>query len=123
MTSAREISSCYTTIAADDLLITDGCYKFVDDMMGLVKYGPPSLIKCTKLTIEGKMYFEKNVVFEGEVRTSTTVLIEKIFMPSTSLAKEISFVIFFSSRYVRETTPRETTFVVIVIWAPSSLRR
>ncbi|KAL3893166.1 MAG: hypothetical protein SGPRY_014417, partial [Prymnesium sp.] len=44
----------------------DGCYKFVDDMMGLVKYGPPSLIKCTKLTIEGKMYFEKNVVFEGE---------------------------------------------------------
>jgi len=46
----------------------DGCYKFVDDMMALVKNGPPSLIKCTKLTIEGKMVFDKNVVFEGEVK-------------------------------------------------------
>jgi len=46
----------------------DGSYKFVDDMMGLVKDGPPSLINCTKLTVEGKMTFDKKVVFEGEVK-------------------------------------------------------
>jgi len=46
----------------------DGCYKFVDDMSALVANGPPSLIGCTKLTIEGKMVFDKKVVFEGEVK-------------------------------------------------------
>ena len=33
----------------------DGCYKFVDGLNGLIPNGPPSMIKCDKLTIEGKM--------------------------------------------------------------------
>merc|ERR1719171_1347108 len=35
----------------------DGCYKFVDQLMTLVPSGPPSLIGCKKLTIEGKVAF------------------------------------------------------------------
>merc|ERR1719183_1654316 len=42
----------------------DGCYKFVDDMMKLVPNGPPSLIDCTKLTIEGKVSLAAGVVFK-----------------------------------------------------------
>merc|ERR1719298_274136 len=33
----------------------DGPYKFVDALMALIPNGPPSLIQCDKLTIEGKM--------------------------------------------------------------------
>lgn len=46
----------------------DGCYKFVDQLQTLVPNGPPSLIKCDKLTIEGKMSFAKGVVFLGTVK-------------------------------------------------------
>merc|ERR1711918_21086 len=41
----------------------DGAYKFVDQLMGLIPNGPPSMIKCNKLTIEGKVVLEANVVF------------------------------------------------------------
>mmetsp|Transcript_4908 Transcript_4908/g.10839 ORF Transcript_4908/g.10839 Transcript_4908/m.10839 type:complete len:463 (-) Transcript_4908:636-2024(-) len=50
----------------------DGCYKFVDDMMKLVPNGPPSLIGCTKLTIEGKVSFAKGVTFKGTVKVVNT---------------------------------------------------
>jgi len=46
----------------------DSCYKFVDQMAALVPNGPPSLVKCDKLTIEGKVVLEANVVFEGDVK-------------------------------------------------------
>jgi UTP--glucose-1-phosphate uridylyltransferase len=46
----------------------DGAYKFVDDLLTLVPNGPPSLIACTKLTIEGKMSFAAGVVFKGAVK-------------------------------------------------------
>jgi len=46
----------------------DGAYKFVDDLMTLVPNGPPSLIDCTKLTIEGKMSFAAGVKFVGSVK-------------------------------------------------------
>jgi len=45
----------------------DGAYKFTDAMEKLIPEGPPSLIDCKKLVIEGPMTFEKGVVIEGEV--------------------------------------------------------
>merc|ERR1719217_1945110 len=46
----------------------DGAYKFVDQLMTLVPNGPPSLIGCSKLTIEGKVALAAGVVFKGEVK-------------------------------------------------------
>merc|ERR1712113_1159731 len=46
----------------------DGIYKFVDQLMELVPNGPPSLIKCSKLTVEGKVAFAAGVVFVGAVK-------------------------------------------------------
>lgn len=47
----------------------DGIHKFVD---GMEKFAPPgaepSLLKCTKLTVEGDVRCEAGVVFEGEVK-------------------------------------------------------
>jgi len=43
----------------------DGSYKFVDQLQVLIPQGPPSLIKCTKLTIEGKVAFAAGVIIEG----------------------------------------------------------
>ena len=50
----------------------DGCYKFVDGLNGLIPNGPPSMIKCDKLTIEGNMILEAGVVFEGDAKVLTT---------------------------------------------------
>ncbi|KAL3927628.1 MAG: hypothetical protein SGPRY_002737 [Prymnesium sp.] len=46
----------------------DDCFKFVDQLALLTKGGPPSLIKCTKLTVEGKVEFAPGVVIEGTVK-------------------------------------------------------
>merc|ERR1711988_881667 len=46
----------------------DGAYKFVDALMTLVPNGPPSLIGCNKLTVEGKVAFAAGVVFKGDVK-------------------------------------------------------
>ena len=45
----------------------DGAYKFVDAMETLIPKGPPSLINCSGLTVEGKVVFEAGVVIEGKV--------------------------------------------------------
>jgi len=50
----------------------DGMYKFVDQMNTLVPKGPPSLISCKKITIEGKVKFAKNVVIVGTVKVSNS---------------------------------------------------
>jgi hypothetical protein len=46
----------------------DGRYKFVDALMEMVPSGPPSLIGCDRLTVEGHVVFGPNVVVEGDVR-------------------------------------------------------
>ena len=45
----------------------DGMYKFVDQLNTLIPKGPPSLIKCDKLTVKGAVVLEAGVVFEGKV--------------------------------------------------------
>ena len=50
----------------------DGAYKFVDQLNKLIPHGPPSLIKCTKLTVEGPVWFDRKVVIEGEVKVIST---------------------------------------------------
>eukprot|EP00966_Prymnesium_polylepis_P226777 5246769-Prymnesium_polylepis.1 len=46
----------------------DGCYKFVDQLATLTKGGVPSLRRCKKLTVEGKVEFARGVVIEGTVK-------------------------------------------------------
>ena len=43
----------------------DDCFKFVDQLASLTSNGVPSLLKCSKLTIEGKVTFGKGTVIEG----------------------------------------------------------
>jgi UDP-N-acetylglucosamine pyrophosphorylase len=45
----------------------DGMYKFTDAMDKLIPEGPPSLIECAKLTVEGPMTFASGVVIKGTV--------------------------------------------------------
>jgi len=46
----------------------DGKYKFVPALQTLVPNGPPSLIACKKLVVEGEMVFAAGVVFKGTVK-------------------------------------------------------
>jgi len=46
----------------------DGIYKFVDQLDELVPNGPPSLIDCKKISVEGKVVFAAGVVFKGDVK-------------------------------------------------------
>lgn len=43
----------------------DDRYKFVDAMDTLIPHGPPSLVNCTKLVVDGAVVFEKGVVIVG----------------------------------------------------------
>merc|ERR1712060_756457 len=45
----------------------DDKYKFVDAMETLIPEGPPSLLGCTKLVVEGAVVFQKGVVIKGTV--------------------------------------------------------
>merc|ERR1712117_258372 len=45
----------------------DDRYKFVDAMEKLIPEGPPSLINCTKLVVEGNVVFHKDVIIRGAV--------------------------------------------------------
>ncbi|KAL3908340.1 MAG: hypothetical protein SGPRY_009837 [Prymnesium sp.] len=46
----------------------DDCFKFVDQLAVLTTGGVPSLIKCSKLTVEGKVLFAPNIVIQGAVK-------------------------------------------------------
>jgi len=50
------------TIKLDDL------YKFADAMEALIPNGPPSLIDCASLKVEGPMEFAAGVVIRGDVK-------------------------------------------------------
>jgi len=45
----------------------DGMYKFTDAMEKLIPNGPPSLIGCKKIVVEGEVVFAKGVVIKGAV--------------------------------------------------------
>merc|ERR1719215_7067 len=45
----------------------DGMYKFTDSMEKLIPNGPPSLIDCKKIVVEGDITFAKGVVVKGTV--------------------------------------------------------
>jgi UTP--glucose-1-phosphate uridylyltransferase len=42
-------------------------YKFVTDLDGRFPYGPPSLLECKRLSIQGDFRFGANVVCQGVV--------------------------------------------------------
>lgn len=45
----------------------DGMYKFTDAMEKLIPNGPPSLLHCKKLVVEGPVTFAKDVIIKGTV--------------------------------------------------------
>merc|ERR1712066_698408 len=58
----------------------DGMYKFTDAMEKLIPEGPPSLIGCKKIVVNGDVTFAKGVVIKGTVT----------FKNSGGAAKEIA---------------------------------
>merc|ERR1719444_148677 len=50
----------------------DGKYKFTDDMEKMIPNGPPSLIGCKKIVVEGDVTFAKGVVIKGTVTIKNT---------------------------------------------------
>jgi len=67
----------------------DGMYKFTDAMEQLIPKGPPSIIDCKKLVIEGKMAFPKGVVIKGEVTFKNTGDVTKLVPPGTYKDKTV----------------------------------
>ena len=61
----------------------DGKYKFVDALNALVPSGPPSLINCSKLVVEGNVIFDGGVVFEGSVTVTNTSKEAKLLLGGT----------------------------------------
>jgi len=61
----------------------DGIYKFTDAMEQLIPEGPPSLIACTKLTVEGNMSFAKGVVVKGSVTIKNASASAKVVAAGT----------------------------------------
>lgn len=45
----------------------DGRYKFTDAMERMIPNGPPSLIDCKKIVVDGEVTFAKDVVIKGTV--------------------------------------------------------
>ena len=61
----------------------DGKYKFVDALNKLVPSGPPSLIGCSKLVVEGDVIFDGGVIFEGSVTVTNTSKEPKLLLGGT----------------------------------------
>jgi len=72
VTADSRMQLCAARAGVPPTVKLDDCYKFVDQLAGLTKGGIPSLIKCTKLTIEGKVEFAAGVVIEGTVKFVNT---------------------------------------------------
>jgi len=45
----------------------DGMYKFTDAMEKMIPDGPPALLECKKIVVEGPVVFAKDVVIKGTV--------------------------------------------------------
>ena len=48
--------------------LDDACFKTLADFDARFPHGPPSLVGCTRLRVEGDVRFGADVVVEGEVR-------------------------------------------------------
>ena len=64
----------------------DGAYKFVDDLYKLIPGGAPSLVKCTKLTVEGEQVeFKAGVVVIGKGNLTLTLTPTPTLTPTLTL--------------------------------------
>jgi len=68
VTADSRMQLCADRAGVPPTVKLDDSYKFVDQLAGLTKGGVPSLINCTKLTVEGKVEFAAGVVIEGTVK-------------------------------------------------------
>jgi len=50
----------------------DSRFKFADAMQQLIPHGPPSLLGCRELTVEGNLSFSEGVVIKGKVTVQNT---------------------------------------------------
>ena len=58
--------------AAPIVSLDSKAYKLVPQLEAAMPNGPPSLIKCKRLNVTGKVEFEAGVVLEGEVTIEGT---------------------------------------------------
>jgi hypothetical protein len=61
----------------------DGIYKFVDQLNALIPHGPPSLVGCDKLVVEGLVELAKGVVFKGTVKVANAGGTKKVLQAGT----------------------------------------
>ena len=59
----------------------DGAYKFVDSLAALAPDGAPSLLRCKKLEIKGRVVLSAGVVFEGDVKIVNTADAAEVVPP------------------------------------------
>jgi len=48
------------------------CYKMVGDLEKATRYGVPSLVNCTRLTIKGEVWLSRRCIFEGDINLVNT---------------------------------------------------
>ena len=72
ITDDSRMQLCAARNSVQPTVKLDDGYKFVDQLATLTKNGVPSLINCTKLTVEGKVDMAKGVVISGTVKFVNT---------------------------------------------------
>ncbi len=55
-------------LGAIDIRLDDAFYKKIDDFTARIPQGPPSLLRCRSLEVEGDVVFMPGAVLEGDVR-------------------------------------------------------
>lgn len=66
-------------------------YKYIDAFNARFPEGPPSLIGCESLQIEGDIRFEKNISVTGRVKIKNTAAKQKVIREGTILDADITF--------------------------------
>ena len=66
-------------------------YKKIDQMEKRFPAGPPSLINCTSLTVDGDILFEAGVIIRGSVNVRNTGKSQAVVPAGTVIDKDLTF--------------------------------
>eukprot|EP00658_Telonema_sp_P-2_P032063 TRINITY_DN2383_c0_g1_i5.p1 TRINITY_DN2383_c0_g1~~TRINITY_DN2383_c0_g1_i5.p1 ORF type:complete len:500 (+),score=183.63 TRINITY_DN2383_c0_g1_i5:181-1680(+) len=89
VTSAHTIELAAAREGVPPVIQLDDGYKFVDAMEAMAPGGVPSLVECTKLTVEGKIEFGDDVKIVGEVKFVNEK--DEVFMVANGTYKDDTF--------------------------------
>ena len=74
-----------------EVRLDPGFYNKIDKFEQRFPYGPPSLVRCSSLTIEGDVRFERNIVLKGAVTIRNKRKNQESIKAGTILAGELIF--------------------------------